>query len=134
MIKFVICAIISSLLIQTAIAATDPDYNFGFTAGTHANMTVNSQQICTGKNYGCIIGFFDGFKQNGHKQQIAAGLSEYDTGYDQGYKDGISNANTGDDIGTDEIPDICSHFTQQWCAGWQAGYKAGFWSVPNPSK
>jgi len=63
MIKYVICAIVSSFLIQIATAATDPDYNFGFTAGTHANTTDNSQDICSGKNYGCIIGFFDGFKQ-----------------------------------------------------------------------
>ncbi|MBV9177418.1 MAG: hypothetical protein JO297_10295 [Nitrososphaeraceae archaeon] len=135
MIKYVICAIIYfSFLIQTATAAaTDPDYNFGFTAGTQANTTYNSQQICSGKSYGCIMGFYDGFQQSSHKQQIAAGLTEYNTGYDQGYKDGIANANTGDDITTDEIPDICAHITQQWCAGWQAGYKAGFWSVPNTS-
>ena len=55
MIRYIICAIISSLLIQTATAATDPDYNFGFTAGTHANTTDNSQNICSGKSYGCII-------------------------------------------------------------------------------
>jgi hypothetical protein len=84
MIRYIICAIISYLLIQTATAAaTDPDYNFGFTAGTQANATDNSQNICSGKNYGCIIGFFDGFKQNEHRQQIAAGLSEYNIGYDE---------------------------------------------------
>jgi len=31
-----------NVYIQTATAATDPDYNFGFTAGTHANTTDNS--------------------------------------------------------------------------------------------
>ena len=83
MIKYIIYAIISfSFLIQTTIAATDPDYNFGFTAGKHANTTSNSQNICSGKSYGCIMGFFDGFRQNQHRQQIAAGLSEYNTGYD----------------------------------------------------
>jgi hypothetical protein len=110
-----LCNYFFSFLIQTATTAPiDPDYNFDFTAGTHANTTYKSQNICSGKNYGCIIGFFDGFKQNEHRQQIAAGLSEYNTGYDEGYKDGISNANSGEDIGTDEIPDICAHFTQHF--------------------
>jgi hypothetical protein len=61
MIKYVICVIISfSFLIQTTTAATDPDYNFDFAAGIHANTTENSQNICSGKDYGCIIGFFGG--------------------------------------------------------------------------
>src|SRR6188472_3589501 len=104
MLKYIVGPVFLPFLIQTASAATtiDPAYTFGFNAGTHANMTLNSQNICSGKDYGCIIGFFDGFTQTSHKQQIAAGLTEYNTGYDQGYKDGISNANTGDDIGTDE--------------------------------
>ena len=84
MIKYVICAIIYfSFLIQTATAAaTDPDYNFGFTAGTQANTTYNSQNICSGKSYGCIMGFYDGFQQSSHRQQIAAGLTKYNTGYE----------------------------------------------------
>jgi hypothetical protein len=44
MIKYVICVIISYFLIQTAAAATDPDY-FGFIAGTQANTTDNSQNM-----------------------------------------------------------------------------------------
>lgn len=48
-----------SFLIQTTTAATDPDYNYDFAAGIHANTTENSQNISSGKDYGCIIGFFE---------------------------------------------------------------------------
>jgi len=39
------------MLIQTASAATtiDPAYTFGFNAGTHANKTLNSQNVRSDK-------------------------------------------------------------------------------------
>jgi hypothetical protein len=49
------CNISFSFLIQTTTAATDPDYKFGFTVGTQANATDNSQNTCSGKRVNCWL-------------------------------------------------------------------------------